>query len=119
MVWIERFSHGQPLASIAVGVRSTLSSPLAWTETPAAPCGTHFVRVALVVGAGDGDGAGEREDQERMVGERRAVEVAVADAGSAGLAGVPRSQPAAEDRADRVLDPARDCAAARSGTAPR
>src|SRR4051812_22929461 len=39
VVWIERFCQGQPLASSVVGVRSTLSSPLAWTETPLPPFG--------------------------------------------------------------------------------
>ena len=68
VVWIDRFCHGQPLASSVVGVRSTLSSPLACTDTPLPPVRHALRRVALVVGARDRDRARERQDEERVVG---------------------------------------------------
>ena len=60
-------------------------------------------RIAPVVGAGDRDRARERQDEERMVAQRRTVEIAVGDARFRRRRAV-----AAGDRADDPLGLARD-----------
>ena len=64
--------------------------------------------IALVVAARDRDRAGERQDQERVVVQRRPFEVTVPPPGVVGPAGGRCLAVGPDDLADGDLDPARD-----------